>query len=145
MTTLTTHVDDAFAHRVRVRYLEVDQQGVVFNMWYLGFVDDAMDAYLTHREFPLSQFSKYGFDLSLAHLEIDWMGGLHHGDEVDVLMSLARVGRKSLSMDFAFRRGIEFTCVGGIVYVAVSAKGEAIPVPDQLCEALGGPVPLRVS
>ena len=31
----------AFTHRFDVRYLEADQQGVVFNMWYLAYFDDA--------------------------------------------------------------------------------------------------------
>ena len=30
-----------FTHPVEVRYLEADQQGVVFNMWYLAYFDDA--------------------------------------------------------------------------------------------------------
>jgi acyl-CoA thioester hydrolase len=34
------------SYRHQVRYLEVDQQGVVFNMWYLGYFDEAMAAYL---------------------------------------------------------------------------------------------------
>ena len=35
-----------FRFPVSVRYLEVDQQGVVFNMWYLAYFDDAMTAFL---------------------------------------------------------------------------------------------------
>ena len=144
MTALTAAVEHAFAHRVHIRYLEVDQQGVVFNMWYLAFVDDALDAYLHHRGFPLSRFSELGFDLSLAHAELDWASGLHRGDEVDVVMSMARLGGKSLALDFAFRRGGEFTCSGGLVYAAVSSSGSGpVRVPDPLREALGEPAPLR--
>ena len=33
-------------YRHRVRYLEADQQGVVFNMWYLGYFDEAMAQFL---------------------------------------------------------------------------------------------------
>ena len=34
-----------FVHPITIRYLEVDRQGVVFNMWYLAYLDDAMTAF----------------------------------------------------------------------------------------------------
>ena len=30
-----------FRYRFRPRYYEIDRQGVLFNMWYLGYVDTA--------------------------------------------------------------------------------------------------------
>src|SRR5437667_12390906 len=41
-----------FTHPVNVRYLEVDQQGVVFNMWYLAYFDDAMTSFLEEGGLP---------------------------------------------------------------------------------------------
>lgn len=59
-------------------------------------------------------------------------------------MSLARLGGKSLALDFAFRRDGEFTCSGGLVYAAVSTSGGGtVRVPEPLREAPGRPAPLR--
>ena len=41
-----------FVHPVDVRYLEVDRQGVVFNMWYLAYLDDALTAFLAEGGLP---------------------------------------------------------------------------------------------
>ena len=35
-----------FEEPVHVRFLEVDQQGVVFHMWYLAYFEDARNAFL---------------------------------------------------------------------------------------------------
>ena len=37
----------------QVRYLEADQQGVVFNMWYLGYFDEAMAPFLDEGGLPI--------------------------------------------------------------------------------------------
>ena len=41
-----------YEHRVAVRYLEVDRQGVVFNAWYLAYFDDALTGFLDHMAEP---------------------------------------------------------------------------------------------
>ncbi len=43
---------EPFVHPIDVRYLEVDRQGVVFNMWYLAYLDDAMTAFLSEGGLP---------------------------------------------------------------------------------------------
>jgi len=35
-----------FRYPVDVRFFEVDSLGVVFNMWYLGWCDEAMSAFM---------------------------------------------------------------------------------------------------
>src|SRR5450759_2790975 len=63
--------ESEFTHRVDMRYLEVDQQGVVFNMWYLAYFDDAMTAWLAHRGVPYQQLFAAGLDVQLVHTEVD--------------------------------------------------------------------------
>jgi acyl-CoA thioester hydrolase len=59
-----------FTHSVEVRYLEVDQQGVVFNMWYLAYLDDAMTAYLLAGGLPYTEMIEAGYDVQLVHTEL---------------------------------------------------------------------------
>ena len=35
-----------FSHPIVVRYHEMDMQGVVFNMWYLAYFDEAMSVFI---------------------------------------------------------------------------------------------------
>lgn len=69
----------AFTHPVEIRYLEVDQQGVVFNMWYLAYLDDAVTAFLAHVGFPYTVMLDAGFDVQLVHTELDWHDVVHAG------------------------------------------------------------------
>ena len=113
----------AFEYSLRVRYMEVDAQGVVFNGWYLTYFDEAMAAFLGARGLPYAEMLDAGFDVQLVHCELDWKAGLRWQDEVSVAVSTARLGRSSFALDFETRRdGGQVTCSARTVYVAVATS-----------------------
>lgn len=134
----------AFTHRVDVRYLEADQQGVVFNMWYLAYFDDAMTALLADGGLPYTEMLDAGWDVQLVHTELDWVGPLRWGEPAEVDVALARVGTTSFTLQFTARAGEREACHGETVYVAVETEGwTPVPVPEPLLAALGPVAPLR--
>ncbi|MFC8662210.1 acyl-CoA thioesterase [Streptomyces sp. NPDC057199] len=130
---------EVFEYPVRVRYMEVDAQGVVFNAWYLTYFDEAMAAFLACRGLPYPALVRAGYDTQLVRSEIDWKVGLHWQEEVVVAVSTARLGRTSFTLDFEIRRdGGEVTCSARTVYVVVAADGSGKrEIPELLAEALG--------
>lgn len=126
-----------FTHRVQVRYLEVDQQGVVFNMWYLAYLDDAMSAFLEARGLPYPQLRDAGCDVQLVHTEIDWTSGLRFGEEVAVTVDVESVGRSSFTLVFVVSQGAGPAGTARTVYVCVATDGTGKrSLPDSLLRAL---------
>jgi acyl-CoA thioester hydrolase len=138
-------VREVFIYPVHVRYLEVDAQGVVFNSWYLAWFDDAMTAFLLHRGLPYRTMLDAGYDVQLVRSEIDWVAGVGFGDEVEIAVSTARIGRTSFALDFEVRRDrATVTCRGRTVYVVVAADGSGKrEIPPIIADALGEPAPLQ--
>ena len=133
-----------FEFSFRVRYMEVDAQGVVFNAWYLTYFDEAFAAFLADRGYGLEKLIAAGFDVQLAHAELDWKTGLRWQDDAAVAVSPARLGRTSITMDFEVRNGTGLACSGRIVYVVVATDGSGKrEIPPLLAGALGTPAPLR--
>ena len=133
-----------FTHAFDVRYLEVDQQGVVFNMWYLAYFDEAMTAFLAHGGTSYDALTAAGYDAQIVHTELDWSGSLGWGDRAEVDVSLAAVGRTSFSLDFRTRVGEREVVSARTVYVVIATDGSGTcEVPDMLREALGPVAPLR--
>lgn len=127
-----------FTHSVDVRYLEVDQQGVVFNMWYLAYLDDAMTAYLLAGGLPYTEMIEAGHDVQLVHTELDWAGSLGWGDRADIDVSTSRLGTTSFTLDFVVRARGRDVATARTVYVVVGTDGSGKrPVPDRLRAALG--------
>ena len=128
-----------FTHPVRVQFFEVDLQGVVFNMWYLAWFDNAMTAFLAELGFPYDAMKQVGWDVQLVHTELDWRGGAGFGDELAVEVATDRVGTTSFSLGFRVLRGDELLVTAKTVYVVVGIDGSGKrPVPDDLRAALAG-------
>jgi acyl-CoA thioester hydrolase len=133
-----------FTHPVSVRYLEVDQQGVVFNMWYLAYFDDAMTAFLAYGGLAYVDMLAAGFDVQLVHTELDWQGSLRWGEPAFIDVALAKLGRTSFTLHFTARSGEHPAATGSTVYVVVATDGSGSrPIPSLIADALGPVQPLH--
>jgi acyl-CoA thioester hydrolase len=126
------------SYRHRVRYLEVDQQGVVFNMWYLGYFDEAQAEFLAEGGLPYAEMLASGYDVQLVHSEIDWLASLRWGDEARVDVSLVGRGETSFTLRFEVYTGEVNVAVGRTVYVVVATDGSGKrEIPPAVLRALG--------
>lgn len=125
-------------YRHQVRYLEVDQQGVVFNMWYLGYFDEAMSAFLHEGGLPYEELLASGYDVQLVHSEIDWISSLKWGDDATTEVELVSSGTTSFTLGFSVTARQTVVARGRTVYVVIATDGTGKqPVPDVLRVALG--------
>ena len=122
----------------QVRYLETDQQGVVFNMWYLGYFDEAMAAFLEEGGLAYQDLLAAGFDAQVVHTEVDWRSSLRWPDRVDVAVALAEAGTTSFALAFEVRGPAGPVATGRTVYVVIATDGSGKrPIPEILRAALG--------
>ena len=120
------------------RYSEIDTQGVMFNGWYLTYVDEAMTHFVEGRGIPYSRWLELGVEVHLAHAELDWKAGIGFGDRIQVPVQTTRIGTKSFTLGFEFRRGEEVMCAVSVVYVVVAADGSgSTAIPPEIVDALG--------
>jgi acyl-CoA thioester hydrolase len=126
-----------YLHPVTVRYLEVDQQGVVFNAWYLAYFDDALTGFLADRGFPYAVLMAAGCDVQLVHTELDWSGSLGFGDAVTVAVRAEKVGTTSFTLAFEVAKNGVTVCSARTVYVVIGLDGSGKrPIPPLLRAAL---------
>lgn len=123
---------DPFRSPVHVRYLDVDQQRVVYHMWYLAYVEDARNAFLRARGLPLADLVGSGCDLQLVHTEFDWRGSLRWADDASVTVAPSGLGRHTFTIDYGVCADAAELVHGRTVYVTVDRSGAKRPVPDSL-------------
>jgi len=112
----------------------------VFNMWYLGYFDEAMTLFLEEGGLRYEDMLSDGFDVQLVHSEIDWSSPLRWPGEAVIEVSLQRAGTTSFSLGFEVRTGGDETRVaaGRTVYVVVGTDGSGKKVlPPRLAAAIG--------
>ncbi len=114
-----------------VRFVECDQQGVVFNAHYLTWADEAANAWWSARGLPWDALLERGLEYLVKASSLDWTSSARWGDTVEVDAELGALGRTSLTLVLTVGVGERACCVIRTVYVA-TADGVPTPWPDDV-------------
>ncbi len=109
-----------FFHTLRVRYSEIDGQGVVFNAHYLTYYDVAVTEYF--RAIGYDQFTdakKTGMDFHVVKAVVEYKAPIPFDQELDVGARVARIGNSSLVFELAIfpKGGNQLFATGELVWV----------------------------
>ena len=140
--------DFTFSHPLRVRWAEVDRQGIVFNGHYLTYFDVGITEYWRAIGCPYPDtLLAAGSDMFVKKAALEYHGPAQYDDMLEVLVRVARIGRSSLQFliqihrvdlhPVGIHRGETHLIDGEIVYVnADPATRKSAPVPDFLRAAI---------
>jgi acyl-CoA thioester hydrolase len=127
----------AFAARTRVGFSDTDAQGIVYYGRYNPFFDLARVEYL--RSLGLLRYEGAGEFVMRAN-DVEYFAPARFDDELEIHVRIARIGRTSLTYEFAAYKLPEQTLMvtahQTLVYVDL-AERVALAVPDDYKERLG--------
>jgi YbgC/YbaW family acyl-CoA thioester hydrolase len=129
-----------FFERLRVRWVEVDMQKIVFNGHYLMYADTAIAGYWRALALPYHEtMEQLQGDLYVRKASLEYEGSARYDDQLQIGVRCARLGNTSLVFAVAVFRGDERLVHGELVYVfADPATMSAKPVPQDLRDVLLG-------
>ena len=135
---MTTRAEFRFFERLRVRWVEVDLQKIVFNGHYLMYFDTAVAAYWRALAMPYHEtMEALQGDLYVRKATLEYEGSARYDDECLVGLRCARIGNSSMAFAAAVFRGEQRLVHGELVYVfADPATQTSRPVPAALREVL---------
>ncbi|MCG3174712.1 MAG: 1,4-dihydroxy-2-naphthoyl-CoA hydrolase [Myxococcota bacterium] len=129
-------MNEAFVTRIKVGFADVDHAGIVFYPRFFEYFHEAFEAFFTvFGGMPYHEVlnrDRVGFPAVRA--EADYQSPLRYGDEVDMTVTVARLGTKSAGFRYVGRRAADGTpCVEGrVTIVTVSMDSfRGIPIPDK--------------
>jgi acyl-CoA thioester hydrolase len=133
---VTSYDDYRLRLPLRVRWAEVDLQGVVFNGHYLTYCDVCVTEYWRAIGMPYpSAFLEIGSDLFVRKATLEYHAPAAFDDELEVCGRTARLGRSSLIFRVGmFRRGQSDALVEGeLIYVNTDpSTRKTQPLPELL-------------
>ncbi|MEP7034246.1 MAG: thioesterase family protein [Dermatophilaceae bacterium] len=137
---------NGFRHPLDVRFFEVDSLGVVFNMWYLGWCDEAMSAFMESIGYGYQALRAQGYDAVLRKADLEWIDSLQAFQQAEVAVRVDHVGTTSFRLRYDIERvtradlagpGRTLCAQASITYVCVKIDGrDKTPIPLGLREAL---------
>ena len=126
--------DFRFFHSLRVRWVEVDMQKIVFNAHYLMYFDTALSDYWRATAMPYEEAMRHlGGDLYVKKASIEYHGSARFDDRLDVAMKCVRIGNSSIVFSGAIYRADQLLVTCELVYVfADPASQTSRSVPEAL-------------
>ena len=126
-----------FVHRLRVRYSECDQQGVVFNGNYLFYYDVAVTELIRDRIGPYREVIERGADIVVAEARLRFVSGARFDEELDIEMPVHHLGTTSMIIRPVFRVDDRLIVDGEVRHVFVDPETlKKKPIPQDIRAAL---------
>ncbi len=124
-------------YKRRVRYADVDSQGIVFNGNYMTYYDDAITDLFLAAGMTADVTHAAGYDVVTAHASIDFKATATLFETLEVDVRIGRIGKTSITFELKSRVGDRVTTEAKIIYVTVDARTfRPTPVPDEFIAAM---------
>ena len=136
-TTVATVPEVTVTWSAPVRYVECDQQGIVFNAHYLTWADETSTAWWASLGLPWTELTARGAEPVVKASTLEWSSPARWGETVTVDAGTEKVGRTSVTARFTVRVGDRVCCVVRTTYVCL-ADGRSQPWPDDVRARLEG-------
>ena len=132
--------DFRFQEALRVRWVEVDLQKIVFNGHYLMYLDTAMAGYWRALALPYEDsMAHLAGDLFVRKATLEYHAPAQYDDQLQIGLRCDRVGSSSITFGAAVFRDGQLLVSGELVYVfADPVARRAQPVPASLRELMLG-------
>ncbi|HZW14383.1 MAG TPA: thioesterase family protein [Noviherbaspirillum sp.] len=125
--------DFSYFHSLRVRWAEVDMQGIVFNGHYLTYFDVAFTEYWRETGLPnVLQQARDGREMFARKATIEYQAPARFDDVLDIGVRCAGFGRTSVRFVLEIYLGEQHLISGELVYVyADTSARKGVPLPDE--------------
>ena len=127
-----------FRHKIKVRYVESDQMGVVHHSNYPIFFEEARVHWLENFQLAYHQLEVDGLMMPIYDLQVKYHAPAYFGDDLTVEVTLADLGKIKLKFDYRiFNQHHKLITTGSTVLVFMSASTrKPIKCPDWLADKL---------
>jgi acyl-CoA thioester hydrolase len=130
-------------HRLRVRYAETDQMGIVHHANYLMYLEESRTSLMRDRGCSYAELERRGWALPVRKVQMRYRAPAYYEEELVVRTRVGRVGNASITFESDVVRPADGTTVAsGSIELACVRKDASVrrplPLPPELLERLAG-------
>ena len=129
-----------YRHSFKIRFAEVDRQGVAYNGNYLIYIDETMESWIaTFGDFR----GDHGWDMMTKQCTLEWQSSVKQHDVLDVDVAVTKWGRTSWTLGFVGTCESRPVFTAEMVYVSVKlGENVSMVTPEPIRQCLGDAVDL---
>ncbi len=119
--------------KIRVRYAETDQGGIVYNANYLIWFEVARGEFFWQRGLDYGrQVEGRGLFWPVTEAGLRYLAAAHYGDLVTVRAWVDQLRSRELTIRYEVSRDGEVLCTGFTKHLNVDRSGRVVPLPADL-------------
>lgn len=108
-----------YKHRLKVRYVETDQMGLVHHASHLAYLEEARTEYMSSLGMPYGSVEAAGIGLPVRRVELRYRAPAFYEDELEVSVTVAGLRAASIRFEYSIRRPADGgTLLDGMVELA---------------------------
>ena len=120
-----------FQTQIQIYLSDTDAAGILFYPNLFRKCQNVLELYLSDRGVNLKDLFEEGTGFPIVHSESDYQSPLCLGDQIDVMMSVFRLGRRSLTLEYQFSKSSEKVASAKVTHVYLErANFKAVEWPD---------------
>ena len=122
--------------RLRVRYAETDQMGVVYYANYLRYYEAARVEWLRAHGIPYKQIEEDGALFPVIEAHTRYRQPARFDDEIDIECTLTKLGAASLRFEYVVRREGSVLAEGWTEHACIDRGGRPRRIPPHVKDKL---------
>lgn len=108
-----------YSHRLKVRYVETDQMGVVHHSSHLSYLEEARTEYMASLGMPYGAMEAAGVALPVRRVEVRYRAPALYEDELEVQVAISGLRAASIRFQYTVLRPKDgITLLDGLVELA---------------------------
>jgi len=114
--------------RLRVRYSETDQMGIVYHANYLVWFEVGRSELFRELDLPYTQFEEQGLSLAVVEASCRYRKPSHYDDDLVIVTELDKITSRTASFSYLVYREETLLAEGRTVHVFINKEGRPTDV-----------------
>ena len=124
-----------FSIKIKVRYCETDQMGLVHHGSYINYFEEARIAWISNLGFSYSEMEKSGIILPVSKLNVNYLRPACFDDDLLISVELAELPTSRLIFDYTIKKEEEVIVTGTTVLAFLNKETKKpVKCPDYMLE-----------
>ncbi len=124
-----------FSIKIKVRYCETDQMGLVHHGSYINYFEEARISWISNLGFSYSEMEKSGIILPVSKLNVSYLRPAYFDDELVVNVELAEPPTSRLIFNYTIKNKDKIVVTGTTVLAFLNKETKKpVRCPDYMLE-----------
>ena len=124
-----------FSIKIKVRYCETDQMGLVHHGSYINYFEEARIAWISNLGFSYSEMEKSGIILPVSKINVIYLRPAYFDDDLLVSVELAELPTSRLIFNYTIKKEEEVIVTGTTVLAFLNKETKKpVKCPDYILE-----------